>query len=130
MSDHDTDDLGQLSGLQLEIMRAVWARGSASTAEVVETLSPTRPLAHTTIATLLSRLERRGLLRSQKAGKHLVYQATVAESEVRRSMVSDFLDRLFHGDAKALVAHLLSEREVAEADLERARQLLQQRGTP
>ena len=128
MTHPESDDLGQLSGLQLAIMRAIWQRGEASTAEVVASLADSRDLAHTTVGTLLSRLERRGLIQSRKDGKHLVYQATVAETEVKRSMVSEFLERLFDGDAKALVTHLLREREVRDADLDKVRELLKQKG--
>ena len=129
MTHPETEDLGQLSGLQLAIMRAIWQRGEASTAEVVASLADSRDLAHTTVGTMLSRLERRGLIQSRKDGKHLVYRATVAETEVKRSMVSEFLDRLFDGDAKALVAHLVGERDVRDTDLEKVRELLKKKGS-
>lgn len=124
MAPAETEDLGQLSGLQLAIMRVVWQRGEASTADVVASLADSRDLAHTTVGTLLGRLEKRGLLVSRRDGKHLVYRASVAEAEVKRSMVSEFLDRLFEGDARALVTHLVSEREVGEGDLQKIRDLL------
>lgn len=127
MTQTDTDDLTPLSGLQLEVLRAIWKRGEASTADVAAELALSRDLAHTTVGTLLSRLEKRGLIRSRRDGKHLIYRATVAESEIKRSMVSEFLDRLFGGDAKALVAHLVSEQEVKAADLNAVRQLLRDR---
>ncbi|MBK8285513.1 MAG: BlaI/MecI/CopY family transcriptional regulator [Ahniella sp.] len=129
MTHPEAEDLGQLSGLQLAIMRAIWQRGEASTAEVVASLADSRDLAHTTVGTMLSRLERRGLIESRKAGKHLVYRATVAETEVKRSMVSEFLDRLFDGDAKALVAHLVRERDVRDTDLDKVRELLKKKGS-
>ncbi len=129
MTHPETEDLGQLSGLQLSIMRAIWQRGEASTAEVVASLADSRDLAHTTVGTMLSRLERRGLIQSRKDGKHLVYRASVAETEVKRSMVSEFLTRLFDGDAKELVAHLVRERDVRDGDLDKVRELLNQKGT-
>ena len=115
-----------LSDLQLELMRVFWQRGEASTAEVAEVLAQARGLAHTTVATLLTRLEKRGLLAMRRDGRQLVYRALVEEGEVRRSMVGGLLDSLFGGDPGALLAHLLREREIAPGDLERARELLQQ----
>lgn len=112
-----------LSELQLDLMRALWQRGEASTAELAAALEA-RGLAHTTVATLLSRLEKRGIVRSRREGRQLVYAACVAEPEVRRSMVSRLLDSVFGGDAKALVAHLVREDEIAPGDLERVRRLL------
>ena len=55
-----------LSELQLSLMRVLWQRGEASTAEVAEALRGERDLAHTTVATLLTRLEKRGLLASRR----------------------------------------------------------------
>ncbi|MCB1629609.1 MAG: BlaI/MecI/CopY family transcriptional regulator [Xanthomonadales bacterium] len=120
MADDDT----VLSELQLELMRVLWRRGQASTAEVAEVLAQSRGLAHTTIATLLSRLEKRGVVASHKDGRQLVYRPLVAEQAVRRSMVSGLLGSLFGGDARALVTHLLREDEIAPGDLEQLRQLL------
>lgn len=115
-----------LSDLQLDLMRVLWQRGEASTAEVAEALAGSRSLAHTTVATLLTRLEKRGLLAMRRDGRQLVYRALVEEGEVRRSMVGGLLDSLFGGDPGALLAHLLREREIAPGDLERARELLKQ----
>ena len=111
MADDDT----VLSELQLELMRVLWRRGQASTAEVAEVLAQSRGLAHTTIATLLSRLEKRGVVASHKDGRQLVYRPLVAEQAVRRSMVSGLLGSLFH---------LVREDEIAPGDLEQLRQLL------
>ncbi|MBK9657785.1 MAG: BlaI/MecI/CopY family transcriptional regulator [Rhodanobacteraceae bacterium] len=120
MSSEDTS----LSELQLELMRVLWARGEASTADVAEVLANSRGLAHTTIATLLSRLEKRGVVASRRDGRQLVYRALVAQGEVQRSMVSGLLDNLFGGDARALLAHLVREEEIAPGDLDRVRELL------
>lgn len=116
-----------LSELQIELMRVLWARGEASTADVADVLAASRGLAHTTVATLLSRLEKRGVVASRRDGRQLVYRAQVAESEVRRSMVASLLDSLFGGDARALLAHLVREEEVAPGDVERVRELLGKR---
>ena len=120
----DTDDIA-LSELQLDVMRVLW-RGEASVADVAAALVTSRGLAHTTIATVLTRLGKRGLVEARRDGRQLVYRARVDESQVRRSMVGGLLDSLFGGDPGALLAHLLREREIAPGDLERARELLKQ----
>lgn len=113
-----------LSELQIELMRVLWGRREASTAEVAEVLAGSRRLAHTTVATLLSRLEKRGVVASRRDGRQLVYRALLGEGEVRRSMVSGLLGSLFGGDARALLAHLLKEQEIAPGDLDKVRQML------
>jgi BlaI family transcriptional regulator, penicillinase repressor len=107
----------QLSQLQLAVMRALWTRGEATTAETVADLGPERGLAHTTVATLVPRLEKRGLLAVRRDGRALVYRPLIGEADVRRSMVADLVANLFKGDPAALVAHLVSEDEVSPDDV-------------
>jgi len=113
-----------LSDLQLAVMRVLWDGGESATTTVASALATQRGLAHTTVATLLSRLEKRGVVSARREGRQLIYRALVPESAVRRSMVSGLLGSLFGGDAKALVAHLLAEDEIAPQDLQRVRELL------
>jgi predicted transcriptional regulator len=114
-----------LSDLQLAVVRVLWQRGSAGTSEIVDALSDARGLAHTTVATVLSRLEKRGVVASKREGRQLVYCARVSEGAVRKSMVAGLVSTLFGGDARALVAHLVREDEIAPGDLAKVRKLLQ-----
>lgn len=112
-----------LSDLQLELMWVLWRAGELSVADVTTALTD-RDLAHTTVATLLTRLEKRGVVASRRDGRMLVYRPCVSEDQVRRSMVSSLIAQVFRGDPRALLAHLVSEREVAPGDLEQVRSLL------
>lgn len=116
-----------LSSLQLAVLRALWARGEASVAQVQHDLRPAHDLAPTTVATLLSRLEHQGVLTHRAEGRTFLYRALLAEEDVRRSMVSDLADRLFQGDVTALVSQLLDDRAVNAAELERLRALIEKR---
>jgi predicted transcriptional regulator len=118
----DTDDIA-LSDLQLDVMRVLW-RGEASVADVAAALAAERGLAHTTVATLLTRLARRGAVAQRREGRQLLYRALVTEPQVRRTMVGDLIQSLFKGDPQALLAHLVSEREVAPGDLAKVQALL------
>src|SRR5262245_770499 len=113
-----------LSELQLAVVRVLWKKGEATTAEVVAALGSRRGLAPTTVATLLTRLAKRGVLTQRRDGRTLVYRALVTEADVQRSMVADLVANVFKGDAAALVAHLLREEEVAPGDLETVRDRL------
>ncbi len=107
----------QLSDLQLAVMRVLWSRGEATTADVVADLAAERGLAHTTVATLLTRLEKRGVVAQRRDGRTWIYSASMSETEVQRSMVADLVASLFGGDRTALVAHLVSTDEVSSGDL-------------
>jgi predicted transcriptional regulator len=118
----------RLSDIQLSVVRVIWARGEATTTDVVAGLGAKRGLAHTTVATLLSRLEKRGVLAHRRDGRTLVYRALVSESEVQRSMVASLIGSLFKGDPAALVAHLVREEELAPGDLNRIRTRVKEAG--
>jgi BlaI family penicillinase repressor len=106
-----------LGDLQHAIMTVLWARGEATTAEVHEALRAERGLALTTIATMLRKMEDKGVVDHRADGRQFVYRATVTRDEVRESMVGELVERLFGGDARALVAHLVSEHEIDAAEL-------------
>jgi len=106
-----------LGDLQLAIMRALWGRGEATVAEVHEDLEPERGLALTTIATMLVKLEKKGVVDHRMDGRRFVYRPLVDEGQVRRSMVAELTSQLFRGDVTALVNHLLSEHEIDPAEL-------------
>jgi BlaI family penicillinase repressor len=113
-----------LTDLQLAILRVLWDRGSATAAEITDALRETRGLAPQTIATILSRLERRGIVSHQTRQRQYVYSAMLSEPEVRRTMLSELTDRVFEGDVAALVSQLLSAREISPGDLARVKALI------
>jgi predicted transcriptional regulator len=113
-----------LGDLQHAIMAVLWARGEATTADVHEALREDRGLALTTIATMLRKMEEKGVVAHRVEGRQFVYQPKVSEDQVRRSMVGELVGRLFGGDPKALVAHLVSENEIEPEELEELRRRL------
>ena len=106
-----------LGELQLATMRVLWQQGEATVAQVHEALHGERSRALTTIATMLTKMEKKGVVAHRLEGRQFVYRPTVSEVAVQRSMVSELTAQLFEGDATALVNHLLSEREVDAAEL-------------
>ena len=114
----------QLTDLQIAIMRVLWDRREATVTDIAEALRDERGLAQTTIATLLSRLERRGVVTHRSRARQFIYSPLVTESEVQRSMVTELTERLFDGDVAALMTHLLSAKEVSSGDLERIKELI------
>lgn len=107
-----------LGELQLAIIRVLWTSGTASVAEVHANLPEVHRRALTTIATMLSKMEKKGVVRHRTVGRQFVYRATVSESDVKRSMVAELAHRLFEGDYTALVTHLIEEREIAADELD------------
>jgi predicted transcriptional regulator len=109
-------------------MRVLWDAGEATVAEVRDALSDERDRALTTIATMLSKLEKKGVVAHRTDGRQYVYRPLVTEAEVTRSMVADLTNRVFAGDPAALVSHLLAEHEIDAGELARLARLVRERG--
>jgi BlaI family penicillinase repressor len=124
---HDSPTTHHLGDLQLAILRALWARGEATVAEVHEDLAPERGLALTTIATMLAKLEKKGVVGHRADGRRFVFRPLVDERQVRRSMVAELTSQLFRGDVTALVSHLLSEHDIDAVELQELRDLISRR---
>jgi predicted transcriptional regulator len=116
-----------LGELQLAIMRVLWSARSASVAEVHEALPKQHRRALTTIATMLSKMEKKGVVRHRSAGRLFIYEPTVSEGEVKRSMVAELAQRLFEGDFTALVTHLIDDQEIDAQELEHLKETIARR---
>ena len=117
----------QLGDLQLAIMRVLWDRGEATVAEVHSALHTERGLALTTIATMLKKMEGKGVVVHRTEGRQFIYSPTIVEDEVHRSMVGELVDRLFEGNPSALVSHLLRETEIDPDELAQLDEVIRQR---
>jgi predicted transcriptional regulator len=117
----------RLGDLQLKIMKVLWERTEASVAEVLEALGTEAALAYTTVATMLRKMEDRGLVRHANEGRRFLYRAAVTPDAVTRSMADDILERLFEGRLADLLHHLLSTREVSREELAELERLITER---
>jgi predicted transcriptional regulator len=119
--------LHRLGDLQLRIMQVLWRREEATVAEVHAALGARPRFAYTTIATMLRKMEERGLVRHRTRGRAFVYRPAVAEQRVSRGMAEHVLDRLFAGSLPTMVSHLLTAREVSPEELAELERLIQER---
>ncbi len=124
MTSEQNSERHNLTALQLSILRVLWGRGEATVTEIWEALHAERGLAQTTLATMLSRLERRGVVSHRTQARQFVYRALVTEQEAQHSMVSELTSRLFEGDVSALVSHLLTAQDISPGDRARIREML------
>ena len=99
-----------LTKLELELMQIIWRLGSG-TVNAVQAELP-RPLAYTTVQTMLNILERKGKLRRQLNGRAYVYSARVTEAKALGQGVRDLIDRMFGGSSEELVMSLLKDGQI------------------
>ncbi|HEX8831062.1 MAG TPA: BlaI/MecI/CopY family transcriptional regulator [Longimicrobium sp.] len=116
-----------LTPAQLAIMNVLWDRGEATAAEVHEALRAERDVAATTVATMLTRLERKGVVAHRTEGRQFVYRACTAREDVRESVLGSFVEHLFAGDVALAVSHLLARDEVSPDELARVRRMIDAR---
>jgi BlaI family transcriptional regulator, penicillinase repressor len=115
-----------LTPQELEIMKVVWPLGSATVRDVYEALRARRPIAYTTVMTLMKIAERKGYLRRRRQGRAFVYRAAQPRNRVIRGMIREFIDRVFNGSAEPLLVHLVGTRRIREKDLERIAKMIRQ----
>ena len=120
----------EITELQLAILRLLWERGEATVADIWEALHDERGLAQTTVATLVARLQRRGIVARRTRDRQYAYRATITEADVQHSMVSELTERLFAGDPAALVSHLISASDMSPGDLARVKRMIENAQAP
>lgn len=116
-----------LTDLQIELMTMLWSLGEATVVDVHRALPASRALAQATVATMLSRLEKKGAITHRVQGRQFYYRAVLSEAEVRRSMLAQVADRLFRGDVPQLIHQLLSERPVGADELAEVKRLIEEK---
>ncbi len=117
----------KLSAQQIEIIKVVWQLGEATVRDVYEALRAQRPVAYTTVMTMMKTMEARGHLRKRMEGRAHVYCAAEPQKRALRKIVKDFLDRVFNGSAEPLLAHLVEERKLSEKDLEALARMIREK---
>src|SRR5215467_8240735 len=110
-----------LTGQELEIMKVVWKLGTPTVRQVYETLRERRQIAYTTVMTMMNILESKGYLKKRQGEKAFIYAPAQPEQQVIRSMVRDFVDRVFNGAAEPLLLHLVEDEQLTAKDLEEMR---------
>jgi BlaI family transcriptional regulator, penicillinase repressor len=117
----------RLGDLQLKIMKVLWLRAEAAVAEVHQTLAGEGEWAYTTIATMLRKMEARGLVRHRLHERKFLYRPAIQAEEVTRKISAHFIDRLFEGSLADMIAHLLTTRQISREELARLEALIAER---
>jgi len=99
-----------LTKLELELMQVIWRLRSGTVSAVQAEL--TRPLAYTTVQTMLNILERKGKLRRELRGRAYIYSARVSKTKALGHGVRDLIDRMFGGSSEELVMSLLKNGQI------------------
>src|ERR1700748_1508819 len=99
-----------LTAQELEIMKVVWGLESATVRQVYETLLERRRIAYTTVMTMMNILEQKGYLKKRQEDRAYIYRPSQPQKQVIRSMVREFVNRVFNGSAEPLLVHLVEDQ--------------------
>jgi len=116
-----------LTDQELEIMKIIWRRGSATVRDVYEELLEHRKVAYTTVMTMMGILEQKGRLKKSEDGRAFVYRPAEPQGKVVGSMVQEFVKRVFNGSAKPLLVHLVENLDVDKDQLDEISDLLREK---
>jgi BlaI family transcriptional regulator, penicillinase repressor len=92
-----------LTRQELQIMKVVWERGSATVKDVCEVMSKRKPTAYTTILTLMGILEEKGALSHVRTGRAYLYKPLLTREQAVRNQIHDLITRLFDGKPEKLI---------------------------
>jgi BlaI family penicillinase repressor len=107
-----------LTEQELEIMKVVWERETTTVRQVYEELLKSRPVAYTTVMTMMKILEEKKYLRKILVDRANVYRPAQPKGKVISGMVREFVNRVFDGSATPLLVHLVEDHKLSRKDLD------------
>src|SRR3954451_545386 len=112
---------------ELDVLKVLWDRGQATVREVLETLrSAGRQWSYATVATLLDRLETKGVVTSDRSELAFVYRPAITTQEVRQKRLNSLVDKLYQGEPGLLVLHLLKSHPLDARQAKEVRAVLEE----
>ncbi|HUT91389.1 MAG TPA: BlaI/MecI/CopY family transcriptional regulator [Thermoguttaceae bacterium] len=113
--------------VQLMIMQVLWRKGRANAREITDALNRREPIAHSTVQTLLRKLEAKRAIDHEVEGRTFVFYPLVKEDKVKRGAARDLVKRVFGGSPAGLAAYLIEHERVTPEELEELRKLIERK---
>ena len=117
-----------LGGTEMEVLREVWALGRATARQVHDRME--RDVAYTTVTTVIKNLADKGYLSYHRDGATFVYTAARPAADVRQSLLSSVVDKVFGGSARSLIQTLAAHESLTADEQAEVQRLLDQLGAP
>lgn len=115
-----------LGDAELEALKTLWEHGPATVREVLSHLHDSgRRVAYTTVQTLLTRLEQKGYVTSDKSDVAYVYRAKLTRDRVTRSRLRTLVKQLYDGAAGPLVVQLIRTEQFTRDEIEELQGLIE-----
>jgi BlaI family transcriptional regulator, penicillinase repressor len=115
---------GTLTEAELRIMNILWARGSGTVQQVLDSISQMPSLAYNSVLTTIRVLEKKGYLKHLKDGRAHIYTPVVGKQEATRSEIRHLVSRFFKDSHEQLVLNVIEDQSLEPEEIERLRQML------
>ena len=118
-----------ISDAEWVVMREFWARGEATSAEVIESLAETQAWKPPTVQTLITRLAKKGALSFTRHGREYRYRPAVREEACVHEASRSFVDRVFGGRLAPLLSCFVEREKLTKAEIAELKRILDEGGT-
>ncbi len=116
----------EIGSAEFQVLKALWHKGPSTVRDVMDHLHDRgRRLAYTTVQTLLTRLEQKGFVKSDKSGLAFIFKATLSRDRVRKSRVKKLVSQLYDGAAAPLVLQLIRNERFNADEIEELQKLIE-----
>lgn len=112
---------------ELELLRVLWEKESATVRELFEAVNQQRPVVYTSVLKLLQIMTEKGLVQRDEGAKAHIYRASVTQEATQDRFLKELSERLFAGSAAQLALHALALEPASEEELQEIRNLLEKR---
>ena len=109
------------------ILQVVWEREPCAAPTVQEALEKDKGWAYTTVKTLMDRMVKKGLLKTEKIRNLYLYRAAITRAQAQRSEILRTIKRAFDGALTPMMQFLIENEKLSDEDYRQLEHLLQQR---
>ena len=109
---------------ELELLQVLWQAGPCSLGQICTALRLRRPIATTTVATILKTMLGKKLVVRKNTPQGYLWSAKTTRQNAATGLVRKLVDLVFDGSAHRLVAHLLESDQLSDQEREELRRLM------
>lgn len=120
----------KLTDMELELMNVLWRISCGTVHDVLENLPEDRPLAYTSVSTVLRILEQKNILLSEKSGRSHIYIPRMTKKDYESYSVQNVIESVFDNAPTAFVKRFIETVELSQSDIANIQQMLRERETP
>ena len=116
----------KIAAAEWEVMKVVWEADRPLTSQqIIDALADRVDWRPKTVRTLITRLTNKGVLRFRKARRGYLYQARLEQPDCAREAAQSFLDRVFGGSLRPMLAQFVEEKRLSQQEIAELKHLLE-----